>query len=437
MRLKQKGGFEPIFKILTKKDFKYTTEKHRQEWTKSIYPYSPYFIQIIQEIPWNDFSYQGMNQFIIENEIDARHSEKTIVELECKTTDKINYKFFGGSVYELLNIKYKKTLDIDINDYIDPTGDLDILIDLPCLELLEGEIEKQYQYGFLVTKPEGIIMSNIGERLSRWIFSNFLIKLRQIEHHLNKIFPNSILFDYREDDEAKNSDIAEQIGNLWLVRTNNESSIKVQLVMKIRIEDEKEYISHILEFVLGNNLENTIEENHCSTKQFKINDFSGYPTQTLEDLIRGNLSSYKERITLYGGPLEYKFFNHGRRMLYLNEIIKKGFQIINLVKGEGNINPGIKSAINIELKEKLGLTYDEFMSLFQIYVGFYKDLYSDKDGNQIMPWERLLVGRGEAIEVSEILREFQKELVKEKYGLKMSKLGITFQEFLERLGLLT
>jgi hypothetical protein len=434
--MKQKGGFEPIFKTLSDRDFKYTTEKHRQEWTKTFYPYSPYFIQLIQEIPWNDYNFHGKNQFITENEIDVRHTEIELVELECKTNSNINYKFFGGSVYELLNIKFKKSLGIDIKDYIDPTGDLDIQIDLPCLELLEGDLEKSYQYKFLIEKPEGITMTNLGEHLSRWIFTNFLTKLRQIEPQFSKIFPNSMEFDYREDDEAENSDIAERIGNLWLVRTHSDSFIKVQLVMKISIKGESDYISHILEFVLSSNLENTIEENHCNSQLFKIYDYSGFPTQTLEELVRGNLSSYKTRIALYGGPLQYKLFNHSRRMLYLNEIIKRGFGIIERIKDGRRINATIKSEINSELKNKIGLPYDEFNNLFQIYISFYKELYRDKEGNQITPWERLLIGQDRTIEVRDILGEYRNELIEEKYGVRISKLGTTYKDFLERLGFL-
>jgi hypothetical protein len=433
---KQKGGFEPIFRRLTDKDFKYTTEKHRIEWTKTLYPFSPYFLQIVKDIPWSDYHFNGPNQFQKETETIRGETRIENIILDCHSIGNNYWKVFGGSVYELINPKLKKTLGINLSDFTDPTGDLDIQVILPCLEP-NSPFVGDLSYKYLFEESEGIFrMTNLGEHFSRWIFEHYVRELRKIEPNIIEIFPNSKPFDFREDSEAERADLAERIGNLWVVRTHSDSFIKVQVVMKIEVEGEGDYISHLLEFVLSISDVNIINNNKCVAKHYEEFNFSGLPTQTYTELIRGNLSSYKTRIVLHRGPLAYKLYNHSKRMLYLNEILKEGFRIIYTLKGEGRLTPAIKTEINRILIEKIGINYDEFMKFFENFIIFFKDLFKDFERKTIEPWDRLLIGLDSNIPVREILEPFRNELIEIKYGTKKSKLGEFFREYFEALGFL-
>jgi len=433
---KQRGGFEPVYRRLTDRDFKYTTEKHRIEWTKTLYPFAPYFLQIVKDIPWSDYHFNGPNQFIKETESIRGEIKKETILLDCHTVGNNYWKVFGGSVYELLNPKLQKTLGINLSDFTDPTGDLDIQVMLPCVEPdipYDGELSYQYLY----EESEGTFrMTNLGESYSRWIYEHYVRELRKIERNIIEIFPNSKPFDFKDDSEAERADLAEKIGNLWVVRTHSDSFIKVQVVMKIEVEGQEDYISHLLEFVLSISDVNLINNNKCEPKRYDELNISGLPTQTYIELIRGNLSSYKERILLHPGPLAYKLYNHSRRMLYLNQILLEGFKIINTIKGEGRLTPVIKTEINRVLIEKIGINYDEFIKFFEMYVSFYNELFKIKDGKSIEPRYRLITGEDSFIGVEEILEPFRNELIIERFGRQQSKLGDYFKQLLTDIGFL-
>ena len=102
----QKGGLEPLLKTPI---FKYTLNKERIIWIRSLYPYIDTFINSIREIPWNKYTYNGKceyKEFVDEIQLKTNnvHDPKYTM-LECNSKNNPIYFFSGGSVYEILNKK--------------------------------------------------------------------------------------------------------------------------------------------------------------------------------------------------------------------------------------------------------------------------------------------------------------------------------------------
>ena len=92
----QKGGLEPLIKVPTNKDFKYTLNQDRKLWIRAIYPYIDIFLQSIREIPFQTYSYDGI-AYVKNTETDkielhscfARETASTIYPLNSE-----NIRFF-------------------------------------------------------------------------------------------------------------------------------------------------------------------------------------------------------------------------------------------------------------------------------------------------------------------------------------------------------
>ena len=53
----QKGGtLEPVQKV---PPFVYVKSEARKTWTRMIYPYAPYFFNLLKEIPWGKFKFEN------------------------------------------------------------------------------------------------------------------------------------------------------------------------------------------------------------------------------------------------------------------------------------------------------------------------------------------------------------------------------------------
>jgi hypothetical protein len=109
--------------------------KKRREWIAHLYPYGEYIINIFKNINWNELS-------------DILEKDKVTPNIS------IQYYFFGGCNIELYN-KYYKDLE-DLNNYISPTADIDIGLNIfinSTEEIhYEGGIYKEYLLNFIKNK---------------------------------------------------------------------------------------------------------------------------------------------------------------------------------------------------------------------------------------------------------------------------------------------
>lgn len=135
----QRGGFDII--PIKDSDFKYTIDPDRILWTKNVFPIAEYIIQAIQNIPWSTYTFEGTSIF-------WKPSGKTFVseELEVSTipSTQSKYYYFGGSVFEIMNKLYTRQGMPNLHSYVDPTGDLDVILILPQVALPEGKSSDSY-----------------------------------------------------------------------------------------------------------------------------------------------------------------------------------------------------------------------------------------------------------------------------------------------------
>ena len=97
---------------------------------------------LIKTIDWTRFSFKGESEFdsLIWNEAKG---ESELVSIKKNVTatcnEKIPYYIFGGSVYSLLMTKFP-----DEYHYMDPTGDIDIILNVPDIVFDDGSSNGDY-----------------------------------------------------------------------------------------------------------------------------------------------------------------------------------------------------------------------------------------------------------------------------------------------------
>ena len=139
----QRGGFDVI--PIKDSDFKYTQDPDRILWTKNVFPIAEYIIQAIQKIPWESYKFVGTSAFWKK----SGRFERDDFEVTIHPSSTPRYYYFGGSVYEIMNKLYNRADMPNLHSYVDPTGDLDIMLIPPHLTLAAGKSpEKYYAYFF-------------------------------------------------------------------------------------------------------------------------------------------------------------------------------------------------------------------------------------------------------------------------------------------------
>ena len=132
----QRGGFDLI--PVKDSDFKYTIDSDRILWTKNVFPVAEYIIQAIQNIPWSTYSFDA-NSYLWKVSGTTFESEEVGVTTVPLAAGESRYYYFGGSVYEIMNRLYNRTNMPSLHTYVDPTGDLDVMLILPHIRLQPGK----------------------------------------------------------------------------------------------------------------------------------------------------------------------------------------------------------------------------------------------------------------------------------------------------------
>jgi len=346
-------------------DFKYTFSKNRIKWIKNIYPYSYIFLEIPGLIEWEKFQYRGPCQICTINEEEVvvdnptfnpnsvESNTSTVVThltgLASSTKDLPKCIFFGGCVYEILSRKYP---NVNLNQFIDPTGDVDVLLFLPKIKILNENIEQsprkldqdlhQDSYIFVIsdktTKTEPTWLNSYICALGKWLVEsiyNILTLEFETPDKIKTMFPDIEEFDFREYDELKDYYRKPELGfnlmnihNLiYIASFITLDMYKIQIIMKIGNE-----IDHVFEFVYAGLIQSYTQQALGVGVTYLVNkrpfvsiDINGntYNIEEVRNLIEGNLDAYLVRNnTIYQKTKSsyHKALNHVGRLLYLLEL---------------------------------------------------------------------------------------------------------------------
>jgi hypothetical protein len=314
------------------KEFKYTRSPQRIKWMKTLFPIGQYLIQIVRKIPWTSYEFKGnVDLFHLISEDDATfdptkpdeyvaeevpiQTRWTMIQRKVEVPIIEPYYFFGGCVYEIINTLIPDP-SIPLRNYVDPTGDIDIRLYLPFIETPPDGID----YINYHLKADGT-MNELLSNYTQWLMQQLEIQLKGIPKPLfDKLFENTVSFDFREQGEALHSDLQIAVGNLWIVRVPQYDAgmIKIQVVCKF---EETEAADHCLEFVMRIN---TIPKvSNLNETILNLNDvrmfIKGFPLESFRNLLGGNLSGMEDRAVLYSNEeLRHKLYNHVGRIQYLN-----------------------------------------------------------------------------------------------------------------------
>jgi hypothetical protein len=327
-------------------DFKYTTDNTRKNWIKSIYPHIETLVNIAANIPYSGCNeYNGSIVYTYFGEIKEDEPNDDVrgklIEIKTKpiknytfTLDKnnsVNYNFFGGICFELLNDAYP---NVNLYDFVDPTSDIDIDIstiisDSPdktreaYSELNQKYIGKENSEFNEIEKKVNLVVDKTLEEpelepylnpyfryVSDFIFEQMLIQLNQSE--LN--FENSVPFDIDEYKEIVPEVKDERLGymvnniensNAKLVRYLDQDFgyLRIQIILKVVVNDEI-IIDHLLEFLFHK----VKSDNDNYTKQtITIPEKENWRISPPEEKIMGRPRSTRNMIKgEIIGPLEEK-----------------------------------------------------------------------------------------------------------------------------------
>jgi hypothetical protein len=343
-------------------DFKYTFNKNRIKWIKNIYPYSYIFLEIPGLIEWENFKYRGPCQICIRNEeeeeeeegvptfnltldvVDDNDSVTRSTALASSTNDLPKCIFFGGCVYEILSRKYP---NVNLNQFIDPTGDVDILLQLPKIQILNDNYEnaprKLDQNSYIFDKSDKTNetdptwLNSYICALGKWLvesITNVLESEFDTPDKIRTMFKDIKDFEldrYSELEEYyKKPELGYNIKNIhnliYIASFITGDMYKIQIIMKIGDE-----IDHVLEFVYTDLISSyTVSDEgkgftNISSRPFVTIDINGtkYNIDEVRKLIEGNMDAYLFRNRVINDKNKsayHKALNHVGRLLYLLEL---------------------------------------------------------------------------------------------------------------------
>jgi hypothetical protein len=328
-----KGGSLNFVKRQVKdSDFKYTIDPERILWVKNVFPVGELLINTIQSMPWNSYRYNGditlwhetstASGYTLTEDNNTVIHESSVGHIEATTQNELPFAFLGGGAYEVLNKAHKGPGFPLLHDYVDPTGDLDIKLELPEIIRIESD-DKTDKMKFLFEDREGTIISGFVENYIDWIFNNLYKSLKVFEKDFDYLFPRSIDFDYHENHEGQHANDAKRIGRLWLLKVPlfERGMYKIQLTAKF---DGMANSDHMLEFILTvpNQIQDASWNVFTPGPSFKPRDVYNTSLKTrvesIANLYNGNVRAMGDRIVAWNTELRHKFYNHVGRLQYLN-----------------------------------------------------------------------------------------------------------------------
>jgi hypothetical protein len=228
----------------------------------------------------------------------------TPTQIVARCTD-APYYFIGGSVYYLYTKKYP-----DKNQYMDPTGDVDVRLDCPKIISVDGNTDP------LSLSSYNKSIFNQTRDLNEYMvhYTNWV--LEQLYEKMSAL-PETF---YEPLEEYAGS--SKHIKNkLYFAVIQENNMVKIQIECKVKRMREPD---HLLECVITGESSETLDtDNRRFTKQIELFQVGkkNYAVQSYYSLIEHNMQSMMDRIVLSGDKAyKHKFYNHVARLRYLNYI---------------------------------------------------------------------------------------------------------------------
>lgn len=338
MNKSQSGGSDPLNKV---PKFKYTSSEERKLFVGTLYPYADHLIKCVHTIPYSSYSYDGECEYILED-IDNKYmrkdgtSQSKQVIQSCKSTSNAFMYFMGGTVYELLN---KKITNVNMHDYCDATGDIDVQVSPPSLTYYEGSDVRFFTVDNVI--------NSFYKDFTNFIF-NHLVKNLTAEQNIFNNIDSIVDFDINEYDEIPNAHKTPEfgyrvvkIGKFYVVAfvSHARDMFKFQVIYRIE-ENDISITDHALELIIVITNDYTIFPSSGARVIKKVNTLTinsnTYNIDNYDTLIRSNVNAYVERSNyIYSYPdvekykVIHKSINHVARLFYLYELFYKNRDILN------------------------------------------------------------------------------------------------------------
>jgi len=344
-------------------NFKYTTSEERIVWCKNIYNGLSVLISTIKNIRWEEYEFDNECEYeylyLKDQEDDNIYSSLDVKRMHTKPESRLSYQIFGGASYEILN-KTNYSL-VNLRDFMDPTGDVDIRIYIPMLYNDEiSNNKKIYDVHLPLLESNGKMHTYLSTTID-WCFNQFLEQLNM--HDLSALFPNSIPFDIAEYSEIP---IESRVSDLCfkdVIIPNSHCHLvsfyapkmnlfKIQFVIKIS-DSNVVILDHLIELIFMNFSNTSTYENkkyipdiihyenlssvrrkvtgHCEYLQRnKVNCDIDYNIDALDTLLNDNFRAYEHRQAIFKHDIQslyHKSINHIARIIYLLELVIKKYKI--------------------------------------------------------------------------------------------------------------
>ena len=344
-------------------DFKYIQDPTRIMWSQSVVKNMQKIVDLIANIPYRNFSYDGPIYYLIKIYKLPDAEDDTEAEADIDTTDNllekfyekidsrelgdfshdvIDYNFFGGIVFELLNDTFP---NVNLHKYVDPTSDIDVSITLngdlfaKSNEIIHRKLathsESRLEQTLVYEDESKILKLNpFYKSISEFIHTHLLNNL----HTLGLNFKNSVPFEdteyYAISHLVKNDNMGYKVdviegtnAKLFTFIDDNYNTIRIQLVLKM-IEGNLSIIDHFFEFLI------TSSVFASKQKYLKIMNNNNYQLSSLNILFYDNLEAYVKRQYFPIQPiaeLRHKGLNHIFRIIYLLDLFKHNPSFYNTI----------------------------------------------------------------------------------------------------------
>lgn len=402
----QRGGFDVI--PIKDSDFKYTQDPDRIFWTKNVFPIAEYIIQAIQTIPWSTYTFEGSSAFW--KAAVAVGYERDDFDVKIQPSTKPAYYYFGGSVFEIMNKLYDRANMPNLHSYVDPTGDLDVMLIPPQLTLPAGKSKDRYYAYFFNQLSNNSRLAQSSNRFWRPVDSTngHLNQNNRNEPSSNTLIAEPLELqgcaaDVFTGNNATREVVARdprqyvkwienytdwimdhfadnlkkyQKGGLFTLLFGNTVKFNLENDAEGRYADRvicignlklvRSYLpymnlikiqliakfqgmkrsDHICEFLMEMPSSPNVSLAKFESYEHKYHVLKGFPMSNFGELVRGNLDSMINRFDLYSTVIRHKFYNHVGRMQYLHDFFR------------ANLNPYYESD-----PTKLTLTKADYMDL--------------------------------------------------------------------------
>ena len=333
---------------------KYTENTNREAFVKKLESQNILtIIKQIQQFPWKNYVYEGPCTLMTTNDDEEEHFETKQIRATASSSP---YFILGGAAYFVYKTHYR-----DLLKYMDPTGDIDMHIDLPEIESIEGDKSldalSEYFKSTSKTRPDingNYELNELTLNYLHWIFDLLVnsvnIDTNDLEVYHYDIGENVIHHQHKED-------------KVHYVIVKEQHLIKVQIECKVRGMRKSDHLLEMImvssdNFNVGLDSRNNFKKRHY--------DFHGYMIQNFDNMLEDNISAIDERFELiYDPSTQHKLYNHVARIRYLNYILP------SLYKDELSI---IKNSYAVKR-----LLYYVWKKRLQMYHYNYESQLSNKD----------------------------------------------------------